>query len=485
MRLSIRTKFLLLVSLLMFAIFGAITLSLIQSSTKSLRRDLHDEARAFASLATQPVGNVFAIYKDSGTSKIDQQVKQFSELNKSITNISIVDIEGNTTYSQSANSTPKVSSDEASAFEPIFRNNKEGALETIIYPYFEASGAHRFSLVYSVSDDEIEMSVRREATSLLYFGLASLLVTMALTYLLINRLIIRPVKDVSEQAGVISAGNLEQQIVVHGQDEIASLGDSVNRMADSLKANIAKLKEVDKVKSEFMMITSHNLRTPLTIINGYLENMYLFTDMEKLKSALTKIGASVKRLDVFAEDILTISRFELGEVSLQAEDVVIVEFLQRIIEEFKPTAALKELNFKADLSPGEAKVRISRPHIRSAIWNILDNAAKFTPKGGTISLQMTQTANHVRIAISDTGVGIAAAELPKLFTKFHRGTSTLVYDFEGTGIGLYSSKMMVEQHGGTIEVATEEGKGSTFIITLPTATAEPAATTNPKVANST
>jgi two-component system sensor histidine kinase MtrB len=468
MRIGIRTKFILLISILLFIIFGTITVFQIRGNTRNLRSDLFEESRAFASLATQPIGNVFAIYKDSGTFKIDQQIDTFSKLNGSVVNIAIVDINGKTIYSKNKDASLDVTADEASTFEALYQNNQAGALETIIYPYFEASGAHRYSLVYTISDKEINTEVQREAKSLLYFGLASLLATMALVYLLINRFIIKPVRQVSEQAGVISAGNLEQQILVHGHDEIAFLGESVNKMAESLKANIAQLQEVDKVKSEFMMITSHNLRTPLTIINGYLDNMSLVMgDADKLMAALTRIGSSVKRLEIFAEDVLTISRFELGDAQLQADSVKLGEFAKRIADEFLPTAELKDIKFTSDIQDGDTELQISVPYIRSAVWNILDNAAKFTSEGGQISFKTKRDGDFVEIIVSDNGIGISAAELPKLFTKFHRGTSTLTYDFEGTGIGLYASKVMVAKHGGTISAASEEGKGSTFIIRLP------------------
>jgi signal transduction histidine kinase len=466
MRFGIRAKFLLLVGALLFIIFGAITVFQIRTSTTSLRANLLEESKAFASLATQPIGNVFAIYKDSGTSKITQEIDKFIELNSSITNISVVDIAGKTAFSRQ-NQAEQITEEEASNFEPIYKTNEAGALQAIIYPYFEASGAHRFSIIYNVSDDEIERAVAVQTRQLLYFGIVSLIATGVLTYLLINRLIIKPIQKVSQQAGLISAGNLEQQISVRSHDEIASLGNSVNKMADFLKADIAKLKEVDKVKSEFMMITSHNLRTPLSIINGYLENMGLMTDITMLKSGLTKIAASAKKLDVFAEDILTISQFELGNVELQDEDVSITEFVNRIVDEFKPTATLKEITVQTEISDLITKVHISRPHMRSAIWNILDNSVKFTPKGGTVHIQLTQNVNQVQLTISDTGIGIAATEMPKLFTKFHRGTSTLNYDYEGTGIGLYSSKMVVERYGGNIKATSQEGKGSTFTISLP------------------
>jgi signal transduction histidine kinase len=468
MRVGIRTKFVLLVSLLLLIIFGAITVFQIRNNTKNLRSSLFEESRAFASLATQPIGNVFGIYKDSGTYKIDQQIDEFLKLNDRITNVAIVDITGKTQLSKVRDAKVSISAEQASTFEPIYLNNTAGALSTIIYPYFESSGAHRYSVVYTVSDKEVNKAVEHEAQSLLLFGLASLAATMLLIYALINRLIIKPVRQVSEQAGVISSGNLEQQIEVHGHDEIARLGQSVNKMAESLKEHIAQLKEVDKVKSEFMLITSHNLRTPLTIIDGYLDNMELvINDPEKLSNAFAKIGSSVKRLEVFAEDILTISRIELGNAELMAEPVKTGEFFERIVSDFRPTAELKNLTFNANIQDGDTELKISKPYIRSAVWNVLDNAAKFTKEGGTVSIDVKREGDSLVLSVSDTGIGISEEELKKLFTKFHRGTSTLTYDFEGTGIGLYASKVMIENHGGTIGATSQVGQGSMFTIKLP------------------
>jgi signal transduction histidine kinase len=468
MRIGLRSKFLVLTSILLLAIFGAITYTQIQTSTQELRANLFEESKAFASLATEPIGNVYAIYKDSGLLKIDQQTDEFAVLNTNISNISIVDYTGKTVYSQDENSQVNISPEDAQSFDPIYKYADNETLETIIYPYFEASGAHRYSVVYSVSDDEIESAVRHEATQLLYFGLASLIVTMLLVYMLINVFIIRPVEQLSEQAMVISAGNLEQQIQIHGRDEIASLGESVNKMAESLKANIAELQEVDKVKSEFMMITSHNLRTPLTIISGYLDNIdEIIGDTEKIMTALNRISASVKRLEIFAEDVLTISRFELGDAKIQADKVKLSEFMERIINEFQTVVTSKNIELSTDIQDGDTDLQISIPYIRSAVWNILDNAVKFTKEGGTIKLITKKNGESVDISISDNGIGISEDELPKLFTKFHRGTSTLTYDFEGTGIGLYASKVMVEKHGGTVSASSKLGEGSTFTIHLP------------------
>lgn len=470
MRLGIRTKFLILISILLVSIFAGTTIYLIKNRTAALRQDIFEQSQAFATLATPPVGNVFAIYKDSGTHKVTQEVDRFTALNDSVVNIAIVDITGATLYSQNQDRAPNFSAAIASTFEPIYKYDQSGTLQTIIYPYFEASGARRYTLIYEISDKEISKAINTEVRSLLLFGVLSLIITMVLVYVLINRLIIQPVRQVSEQAGIISAGKLEQQILVHGHDEIANLGDSVNKMAESLKKSIAELQEVDKIKSEFMMITSHNLRTPLAIISGYLDNMNIvMKDPKKLMSSLQRIGISVKRLEAFAEDVLTISRFELGEAKPAFESVNVKDLISRIQKEFASTVEAHNLEFKVEIQNPESSINISIPYIRSAVWNLLDNAVKFT-KEGHVTLRTFDEDQHVCIEISDTGVGITSDELPKIFTKFHRGTSTLVYDFEGTGIGLYASKMMVERHGGTISVQSQVGKGSTFLIKLPKAT---------------
>lgn len=470
MGIGLRTKFLLVTSLLLVGIFSGITYLQIRDRTRELRSNLLEESKAFSTLATQPIGNTYALYKDSGTLKITQEINTFKALNESITNITIVDITGRTVFGDSTNKSSGITADEASTFEPLHKTNENGSLETIIYPYFEASGARRFSIVYTVSDNEINSIVQNEAMAILYFGVVSLLTTLGLVYVFIHRLILKPIEDVSRQATLISTGNLEQQITVRGKDEIASLGLSVNKMADSLKAHINELKEIDKVKSEFMMITSHNLRTPLAIIDGYIENMNsIMQSPEQIKKTLSRISASVKRLEHFAEDILMISRFEMGNTKLLREKVNAGEFISRIVEEFAPTAELKKLQFNKELTGLDVTLDISAPYIRSAIWNVLDNAVKFTEEGGAIGIRATSDDKQLIITITDTGVGISDEELPKLFKKFHRGTSTLTYDYEGTGIGLYATKVMLEQHGGTISVTSEPGRGSTFTLTLPLA----------------
>jgi len=465
---SIRTRFLLLSNCILLLIFGGMTIYLTTISTNNLRHQLQTNAKSFAALATTPIGDAYHIYKDSGTQRIHDAMQDYLGLTDIVTNAAVVNVSGKTLFSYDGKQTPRVSESDAATFKTIYKYDRDGKLAQVIQPYFEASGIHQYSVVYRVSNASIDQAIRQQVTSFVLFGVLSLLLTSAVIYILTNRSIIKPIQDLSEQAAVISKGNLEGKIEVKGKDEIASLGQAVNTMAESLKAYITQLREIDKVKSEFMAITSHNLRTPLTIISGYLETSEKLDSIDKLKNALKHIAASVQRLNGFAEDVLTISRFEMGEQGSDRELVPLGDFVRRIVDDATPSAEIKEI--KMDLSVGEnATVRISKPYIKSAIWNILDNSIKFTANGGSIHVSVTTNNDQAVIKVTDTGIGIKSDELPKLFTKFHRGTSTLTYDYEGTGIGLYTSKIIVENHGGTINVSSQESKGSSFEISLPIA----------------
>jgi signal transduction histidine kinase len=322
-------------------------------------------------------------------------------------------------------------------------------------------------MVYTVSASTINDAIHRDTLYLALFGLGALLTATIVSYIFINWFILAPMAAVSRQAQIISGGNLEQQVLSKRHDEIGGLANAVNSMAQALKGDIRKLQELDKAKTEFMMITSHNLRTPLTIISGYLENAQSLKTPEQYDIAFKNIAIGAQRLSTFAEDVLSISQLELGQQIVQLSENDITSILHDIAKEFEPSARLKGVMFQASFGGLPEHMLLDRLHLRSALFNILDNALKFTPKDGSMTLSATVQNSNVVIQIADTGIGISAEEQSKLFTKFHRGTSTYNYSYEGVGIGLYASKMMIDGHGGSIRVNSTEGNGSTFIITLP------------------
>jgi signal transduction histidine kinase len=466
-RWSLRARFLLVLIILMVAVFAAITLLIVRQNTRTLRSNLVSQSRSFAALATQPIGNAFIVYKDSGTIRITQEISSFTDLDHDISEVEIVDTNANILFSTNSGAPIKVSAAAASGLDPTYIRDKSGDVVAIVQPYLEEFGIHRYDVVYELSYQSVNQSIRSIVTSILVLSAAILLVSLLAWYALINQLFLRPVAQVSQIALLISRGDFNRRLHLDRRDEIGDLATAVDTMASSLKADIVKLQAVDKLKTEFLMITAHNLRTPLTIISGYLEQLRSQKPKAETGEILEIVETNVTRLKGFAEDALTISTIEADQTSLPREPIEMQPLLQTAAKEFATLAKQKKINFKATTAT-TAWASLSKPHFHSALWNLLDNAYKFTPEGGSIELTVTTTADRLEIAVKDTGIGIGASEIPYLFTKFHRATDTLTYNYEGTGIGLYISKLVAEQYGGDIKVVSTEGKGSTFTIWLPT-----------------
>ncbi|HET6924693.1 MAG TPA: HAMP domain-containing sensor histidine kinase, partial [Candidatus Saccharimonadales bacterium] len=469
---KLRARFILVLVLLLLAMFAAITFVIVRENTHTLRNGLVNQSKSFAALATQPIGSNFVLYSQSGTIRIHQKVDSFTALDPDINQVEIVDTMGNILFADQPDNQIPVPASAASAISPTYLHDQNGNLSAIVQPYLEDFGIHRYAVVYSISYANVDKSVREIVTLILSLSIAILLVSLVVWYGLINRLFLRPVARISKDTLRISQGDLEHQVRVGRNDEIGDLAAAVNKMAASLLDDIAKLKEVDRLKSEFLMITSHNLRTPLTVIDGYLSEIQGADSLEELQQLVQPIAASVKRLQGFAEDVLTISTVEAGHDMVDRQPMALQPVLEQVASDFEPLAREKKLQFVAHVAT-DAWAAIDRIHFHNALWNLLDNAYKFTPEGGRITLDVRSAGTQVEVVVSDSGIGIAAEELPKLFTKFHRGTDTLTYNYEGTGIGLYITRLLMRQLGGDAKVESEAGRGSTFTLSLPTV--EPAA----------
>jgi len=472
-RWTIRVRFLLILVVLLVSVFAAITLLIVRQNTHTLKNNLVDQSKSFAALATQPIGDAYLLYNESGTIHIQQQIQHFTDLDPDINQVEIVNADSQTVFDTDKQHPIKVSSDQVTSLDASYLYDQQHNLVGIVQPYVENFGIHRYDVVYGISYQSVNRNIQSIVDFILGLSAVILLISLLVWYVLINRLFLRPVADLSGTALAISRGDLNRNIRLERKDEIGDLSVAVETMSNALKADITKLKEVDKLKNEFMMITSHNLRTPLTIINSYLEMIKGMDLPKEAKAMLEPIGVNAVRLGGFAEDVLTISTIEAGQNILRPESMPIRPILEAIAKEFSAMAHQKNLAFNSTIDT-DATVKLSRAHFRSALWNLLDNAYKFTADGGHINLTAKTIADQVEITVKDDGIGISEAELPHLFTKFHRGTDTMQYDYEGTGIGLYIAKIIIEQHGGHIDVQSARGQGSSFRITLPLENTDPA-----------
>lgn len=237
----------------------------------------------------------------------------------------------------------------------------------------------------------------------------------------------------------------------------------------------ARFYEEDQLKSEFVSIASHELLTPTSAIEGYL-SMILDEGMGKIdaqtKGYLEKVYASSKRLAHLVKDLLNVSRIEGGRIVVQSKNFDIKELINTVVEEIKPKAAQRKLELKTQgLDREVPQVWADPERVHQAIVNLAGNSIKYTEKG-SVTIAVDFSISVVRVSVIDTGVGIPKDEIPHLFEKFYRASNADKTGAQGTGLGLYITKQIVELMGGIIQVDSELGKGSTFSFSLPKAKEE-------------
>ena len=246
----------------------------------------------------------------------------------------------------------------------------------------------------------------------------------------------------------------------------------IQRLADDLKIANEKLKELDKLKSQFLSIASHDLRAPLTIIRNFV-SLLMDGTYGKLTSAaeegLRQVFDRATDMAKSVDSYLNVSRIEQGRMKYDFIDVEFAPIIKKSVADFKPNADKKGIELLLTVSPEleGKKVRLDVAKINEVLNNLLDNSIKYTPKG-SITITAEKTGNVARITLKDTGVGMSQTTIGKLFQLFSTGTESLKVNTSSTGVGLYITKAHVEAHGGKIWAESEgEGKGSTFILELP------------------
>jgi signal transduction histidine kinase len=241
---------------------------------------------------------------------------------------------------------------------------------------------------------------------------------------------------------------------------------------ESLAVQNERLRELDRMKDTFVSSVSHELRTPLTSMVGYLEILRdgelgeLNDDQEHY---LAIVDRNCHRLNDLIEDILVTSRVDSGRFSLERRTVNLGELIAEHILSIRPTAQSNAVDLVKIVDPDLPLLHADEMRLGQLIDNLLSNAVKFTPPGGTVTVTAAMRGALVRLEVADTGVGIPADELDMLFGRFFRASTARTVP--GTGLGLSIAKSIAEAHGGTIDVKSEVGSGTTFIVDLPVASA--------------
>ena len=237
--------------------------------------------------------------------------------------------------------------------------------------------------------------------------------------------------------------------------------------------DITELKKIDQVRRDFVANVSHELRTPLSILRGYIETLLDSPEMprEEFSRILGIMERHSKRLDVLAEDLLTLAQLESANPDLQLGKVDLSRFFGEIIRDWEKKLANKHLNMIADVAPELPSICADRARLQEALYNLLDNAVKYSCEHGEIRLHARQRDQQVVLSVGDNGIGISKEGLPRVFERFYRvDKARTAENIRGTGLGLAIVKHIAQLHGGHVKAESELGKGTTIRMVLPIVT---------------
>jgi len=270
----------------------------------------------------------------------------------------------------------------------------------------------------------------------------------------------QPLRDMAAAARRLEQGDYTTRVHVRSMDEVGQLAAAFNRMS-------AELEDLERSRRDLVANVSHELKTPIAAIRAHLEN--LADGVEQADpDTLQVMLAQTERLSRLVDQLLDLSRLESGEVPFQREAVAIAGLVDRVISEITIGRAIADIRLEADV-PEDLVAEADPERIHQVLFNLADNAVRFTPPGGEIRITGRRRGERIEISVADTGVGIAEEHLPRVFERFYRVDASRSRDDGGTGIGLAIARSIVEGHGGRIVALSDPGRGSTFTFDLPAA----------------
>lgn len=271
---------------------------------------------------------------------------------------------------------------------------------------------------------------------------------------------VRPLRNLSKAAKSFAAGQLDVRVDVRGNDEIAELGIAFNNMASSLAT-------LEDTRRTFLANVSHDLRTPMTTIAGYIDNILAGTiPPDKHEYYLNIIASEVRRLSRLVSSLLDISRIQAGERKFTMSTFDICELARQVLISFEQRIDQKRLDVSFECDEDRLMVVADRDAIHQIMYNICDNAVKFSREGGAYRLNLREMNKKVYISVYNEGVGIPAEDVPHIFDRFYKSDKSRGLDKSGVGLGMYIAKTIIDAHGETISVSSKQGEYCEFTFTL-------------------
>jgi signal transduction histidine kinase len=279
----------------------------------------------------------------------------------------------------------------------------------------------------------------------------------------------RPLEELVDAAGRLAAGDLSTRVKVGGVSETATLGAAFNEMAGQLEVEASQRDQLDRLKDEFVLTASHELRSPLTSVQGFAELLMLERDSLTPRQVETVeiILDNCRHLVRLLNDLLDLARSDAGRLSVRLRPTELTPLIEDVVRTMRAQTEGAGQSLTQRLEPDLPVIEAEADRVRQVLVNLITNAHEYSPEGAAITVTAHGYGAGVEVAVNDNGPGIPESQLEHIFERFTRGDAGLTQRVGGTGLGLAISKSLVELHGGSIEADSTVGEGSTFRFRLP------------------
>jgi signal transduction histidine kinase len=319
------------------------------------------------------------------------------------------------------------------------------------------------TLVVTSSDltghSDLEQRFLAAVNRAVWIAVLSVTVVAFVAAILLSRQLVAPLRRLTAASEAMAEGDLSQRVEIETRDEIGELGRAFDKMADDLQ-------QAERQRQQMTADIAHELRNPLSVIRGNLEAMLdgiYPTDTEHLGP----VYEETLLLQRLVRDLRLLSLADTGQLDLLMTDVDVSSLLRGVVEGARAMADDRGIDISLDLPVGEVVVRGDVDRLRQVLGNLISNALRYTPPGGQVTLRAWREGEEVSISVQDSGPGMAADDLPRVFDRFYRTDAARARASGGSGLGLAIARALVEAHGGTIEVRSTLGEGTTFALSIP------------------
>ncbi len=481
---SIRTKISLAYSLLfsiLIAISGGLYLHyFIKTSRESIIRDINN----YAEIVTPSMVHSYEFYKETSPLLLYREIYPILENNPYLKYVEIISPNGTVLFnSEKARmglvEPQRVSENFYPYIKKLYPTNfiDENYNVHVFIPFLDEFGNHLYTVHYVNSLTGTLQRIRKSLVIITSVIVIAIVLSIIVSNI-VARSITRKIDKLKQSAIELEHGNLDVNFDIQSKDEIGELATVFEDMRKTIKTNITQLqktlrelKELDRVKNEFITNISHELKTPLTAAIGYISLIKrgkIGNVSDEVVGALKIVEKNLNELYLKIDSILQITKLQMYREHMEKKDVDLLKIVKKCCDNYRPTAEMKNIELEVKLPDEKVYIEGDEKSLESMVCNLVDNAVKFTNTGKVmVRLRLGQNGKYTVLEVEDTGIGIPREKIKKIFDRFYQVDSSNIRKYGGIGLGLSIVKEVVELHNGIVRVKSEEGKGTLFKVLLP------------------